>query len=129
MAEDSNLSFDSNLDSHIGWEFHHNKVFDKLNEVKKSYDFCDIWRVRNTKSKRFSLPQKHSSSLIQRKLDYMFISNSLQEFATMAEILIPISTDHSPVISLSKGKGCLRGKGFWKFNSSLTQDKEPYSSN
>ena len=112
MAEDSNLSFDSNLDSHIGWEFHHNKVFDKLNEVKKSYDFCDIWRVRNRKFKRFSLPQKHSSSLIQRKLDYMFISNSLQEFATMVGILIPISTDHSPVSLFQKEKAVSGVKDF-----------------
>ena len=40
----------------------------------------------------------------------------------MTEILTPISADHSPVLfSLSKEKGCLRGKGFWKFNSSLTE--------
>ena len=40
----------------------------------------------------------------------------------MTEILTPTSTDHSPIIfSLSKEKGCLRGKGFWEFNSSLTK--------
>ena len=42
----------------------------------------------------------------------------------MTEILTPISTGYSPVLfSLSKGKDCLRGKGFWKFNSSLTKDQ------
>ena len=42
----------------------------------------------------------------------------------MTEILTPISTDHSPVIfSLSKENDCLRGKGFWKYNSSLTKDQ------
>ena len=42
----------------------------------------------------------------------------------MTEILTPISTDHSPVFfSLSKGKECLRGKGFWKFNNYLTKDQ------
>ena len=25
----------------------------KLTEFKETYDLCDIWRVRNTKSKRF----------------------------------------------------------------------------
>ena len=39
---------------------------------------------------------------------------------TTTEILTPISTDHSPVLfSLSKGKDCLRGKGFF----SLTKDQ------
>ena len=54
----------------------------------------------------------------------MFISNTVQESVTMAGILTLISTDHFPVLfSLSKGKGCLRGKRFWKFNSFLAKDQ------
>ena len=76
------------------------------------------------KSRRFAFVQKHSSVFIQCRLDYIFISNTLQELVTTTEILTPISTDHSPVLfSLSKGNDCLRGKGFWKFNSSLTKDQ------
>ena len=60
---------------------------------------------------------------LQRRLDYIFISNTLQELVTTTEILTPISTDHCAVIfSLSKGNDCLRGKGFWKFNSFITKD-------
>ena len=53
----------------------------------------------------------------------MLILNTLQEFVTMTEILTPFSTDHSLVLfSLSKQKTTIRGKGLWKFNSSLTKD-------
>ena len=46
-----------------------------------------VWRVRSTKSDRFTFAQKHSSGFIQlRRLDYMFILNNLQEFVTMTEI-------------------------------------------
>ena len=77
------------------------------------------------KSKRFTFAQKHSSGFIQPRLEDMFISNTLQESVTMTEIRIPVSTDHSPVLfSLSKEKGCFRGKGIWKFNSSLTKDQD-----
>ena len=87
------------------------KPLAKLIELKESYDLCDIWRVRNMKSRQFTFTQQHSSGFIQHRLDYIFISNTLQELVTMTEILIPISTDHSPVIlSLSKGNDCLRGK-------------------
>ena len=42
----------------------------------------------------------------------------------MTEIPTPISKDRSPVLfSLSKEKSTIRGKGFWKFNSSLTKDQ------
>ena len=54
----------------------------------------------------------------------MLILNTLQEFVTMTEILTPISTDYSLVLlSLSKEKTTIRGKGLWKFNSSLTKDQ------
>ena len=76
------------------------------------------------KSRQLTFTQQHTLGFIQRRLDYIFISNTLQELVTTTEILTPISTDHSPVIfSLSKENDCLRGKGFWKFNSSLTKDQ------
>ena len=75
------------------------------------------------KSKWFNFTQKHSSGFIQHRLDSMFILNTLQEFVTTRNILTPISTDHSPVLSLSKRKSYVRDKGFCKFNSSLTKDQ------
>ena len=30
------------------------KSLAKLNELKEAYDLCDIWRIRNTKAKRFT---------------------------------------------------------------------------
>ena len=76
------------------------------------------------KFKWFTFTQKHLSGFIQGRLDYIFISNAPQKLVTTTEILTPISNDHSPVLLyLSKGKECLRSKGFWKSNSSLTKDQ------
>ena len=73
-------------------------------------------------SKAFFFRQKHSSCFIQRRLDNILISNTLQEFVTMTETLILIH--HSLVLfCLSKEKTTIRGKGFWKFNSSLIKDQ------
>ena len=100
------------------------KTLAKLIELKESYVLCDIWRVRNMKFKRFIFAQKHSSGFIQCRLAYLFISNTLEEFLAMTEILTPILTDHSHVLfSYSKEKGCLTGKGIWTFNSSLIKDE------
>ena len=113
MAGDFNLLFDSKLDAQGGNPTMKKKSLAKLIELKESYDLCDIWRVRNMKSRRFTFTQKHSSGFIQRKLDYIFISNTLQELVNTTEILTPISTDNSPVLfSLSKG-----------YDSSLTKDQ------
>ena len=54
-----------------------------------------------------------------------FISNGLQEFSSTADILTPISTDHSTVFfSLSQKKGVIRSEGFWKFNSFSIKDQK-----
>ena len=122
--EGFNLFFNSKLEAQSGNPTLKKKSLAKLIEFKETYDLCDIWRVRNTKSKRFTFTQKHSSGFTQRRLDYILISNTLQEFVTMTDILTPISTDHSPVLfSLSKEKTTIRGTGLWKFNSSLTKDQ------
>ena len=84
------------------------KSLGKLIKLKEFYDLCDIWRVRNMKSRQFTFTQKQSSGFIQHRLDSISILNTLQELVTTTEILTPISTDHSPVIfSLSKGNDCL----------------------
>ena len=124
MAGYFNLFFDSKLEAQGGNPTSIKKSLAKLIEFKETYDLCDIWRVRNTKSKRFTFTQKHFSGFIQRRLDYILISNTLQEFVTMTDILTPISTNHCPVLfSLSKENFTIRGIGLWKFNSSLTKDQ------
>ena len=113
MARGFNLIFDTKLDAQGGNPTMKEKSLAKLIEPKESYDLCDIWRVRNMKSRQFTFTQQHCSGFIQRRLHYIFISNNLQELVTTTEILTPISTDHSPVIfSLSKGNDCFSGKGF-----------------
>ena len=52
------------------------KPIAKFIEFKEKFDFCDIWRIRNPKTKRFTFRQKHVSGLIQRRLHHFCISNS-----------------------------------------------------
>ena len=74
--------------------------------------------------KQFTFRQKHASGFIQRRLDYFFISNSIQDVITHADFFAALSTDHSPVtISISKSKNRIHGHAFCKFNSSLLSDQ------
>ena len=124
MGENFNLFFNPKLDAQGGNPTIKKKSLAKFMELKESYELCDIWRVRNTKSRRLTFTLKYSSGFIHSRLDYIFISNTPQELVTTTEILTPISTDHFPVFfSLSKEKKCVRGIEFLKFNSSLTKDQ------
>ena len=51
MARGFNLIFDTKLDAQGGNPTMKEKSLAKLIEPKESYDLCDIWRVRNMKSR------------------------------------------------------------------------------
>ena len=125
MAGDFNLFFVNSLEASGGSPTLKKKSIAKVIEITEKYNLCDIWRIRNPTSTRFTYRKNHFSGFIQRRLDYIFISNKLQESIHLTDILPAFSTDHSPVlISLKKSQDITLGKGFWKFNGSLVQDED-----
>ena len=54
------------------------------------------------------------------RLDYLFISNNMQESVKNVKVLNALSTDHSPLFcSFLNLTNNSRGRGLWKFNNSL----------
>ena len=79
--------------------------------------------VTRTKSVLLFDKKSRFNETIHRRLDYIFLSNSLQEYTRKVEILPSLLSDHSPVfLVLDKDKEAKRGRGLWKFNNSLLQD-------
>ena len=77
------------------------------------------------KIKRFTFRQQHISGFIQRRLDYFFVANLLQESVNKTDVLAAFSTDHSPLLfSQDLCKDESRGKGLWKFNNSLSMNSD-----
>ena len=48
-------------------------------ELNETLELCDIWRIRNPKKRKYTFGQKQLSRIIQRRLDYIFISQNFQE--------------------------------------------------
>ena len=48
-------------------------------EIIENFELCDNWRIQNPTEKRFTFHQNHISGYIQRRLDYFFVPNKLQE--------------------------------------------------
>ena len=83
-------------------------------------DLRDLWRIRNPKEKSYTFRQQHLSGLIQRRLDYSFLSLSFQELIQKSAFLNAFSTDHYPVFcSIEACSQFEKGSGLWKFNNSL----------
>ena len=97
LAVDFNFIFDTSLESYGGKPTLKKKYIAKFIELKEKFDLCDIWRIRNPKTKRFTFRQKHVSVLIQRRLDHIYISNSMQVSVKNTDGLVSLLTDHSPI--------------------------------
>ena len=90
---DYNLIFDINLDSSGGKPCLKLSSVSNVCSISEDFDLIDIWRIRNPHKKQFTYRQK--TPLIQRRLDYFFISNQLQESVVSIDIIPAICTDHS----------------------------------
>ena len=124
FAGDFNISFSSKLEARAGKPILKRKSITKIVHIKETLDICDIWRIRNLKPQNFTLRHNNSTGFIERRLDYIFISNCLQKFVNYTDVLPAISTDHSPVlISLSNDDSDNNGRGLWKYNSSSVYDE------
>ena len=123
LGGDFNVIFVISLESLGGDPCLKKKSIAKLIQIKEKFDLCDIWRIRNPKIKCFTFQQQHIPGFIQRRLDYFFLSNLLQELVNKTDILAAFSTDHSPLLfSLKLRTDENRGKGLWKFNNSLSMN-------
>ena len=101
------------------------KSLNNLNNMITQFDLCDIWRVRNPQTKRYTYRTK--KLLYQSRLDYWMISNSIQDIITVTDIISSLYSDHSAIILGAKLlKNDNRGKGYWKFNSSLLKQRSLY---
>ena len=94
-------------------------------KIKEKFNLCEIWRIRNPKIKHFTFRQQQISEFIQRRLDYFFVANLLQEFVNKTDVLTAFTTDHSSLLfSLDLRKDENRGKGLWKFNNYLGMNSD-----
>ena len=65
LARDFNVFFNTNLQCSGGNPSFKQKSIAKLIEIIETFNLCDIWRIRNPKTKRFTFRQQHCSGFIQ----------------------------------------------------------------
>ena len=98
------------------------KFVEHIEEIKDVFNLHDIWRTKSPQTKSFTWSQK--SPFIFWRLDYSFISNSLQASIKDVDNIATIRTDHSAILlhlqEFEEGK---RSTGFWKMNISLLTDE------
>ena len=93
MERDFNLYFDIALQTDGGNPELKINSLSKLLAMMQENDLCDIYRIRNPDEKCFTWRSRNP--FLQRRLDYFFISDFLQDLVETADILPSVQSDHS----------------------------------
>ena len=120
LSRDFKVTLDPALDCLEGNPFLKESV-EFLEDIMRENNLVDIWRIRNLDCKKFTWREK--SPIIQRRLDYLLPSDTLQEDIVKSDTVTAIKTDHLAItleIDSLDDQQCR--PYFWKFNNSLLED-------
>ena len=124
IGGDFNICLNPILDKKGGTIEHGSKAAEKLLSVMEEFNLVDIWRLINHDSLRYTRREMTRRGLVQSRLDYWLISNHILYDYHNQEISPGLKSDHSLVsLSLKIRDSQIKGRGFFKFNSSLLKDR------
>ena len=96
------------------------KYSETLKNICEEFALIDIWRIRNPKTQKLIRRQNSRSGIVQSRLDYFLISESISYLVKNTKINLGLCSDHSLIgIELELTVTGRRGRGLWKFNNDL----------
>lgn len=122
LCGDWNTVQNQNLDTKHYMRDNNVRARDRVNRLKEEYELVDPWRVNNPNKRQFTWFQRNPTKMA--RLDYFFISADIMARTDKTEIKPGYRSDHSIINLDLKINNQSRGKGFWKFNTSLLHDQE-----
>ena len=126
LIGDFNCLADPALDKRGGDPTSGSTGFPNLLSVLTDMDLEDLWRIRNPDKKTFSREGNTRDGLVRTRIDNCYSSTLLRPYIQSIDYLeFPLENlDHKAIfISLSDPDTLPPGKGYWKLNTSLLQNK------
>ena len=123
IGGDYNLVFDIDKDKSGGCATTNVKAQNSVKKYMDLLEMCDVWRVKHPELREYTW-RRRKPSLIQCRLDFFLLSQSMVNMVQNTKIGTSFRSDHSIVtltINLDKVQ---RGPGYWKLNCALLKEKE-----
>jgi exonuclease III len=121
LAGDFNLVLNLNIDKHGGQRKTNVRCQHTLQSWMNNNNMTDIWRAKNPYIRKYTW-MSNTKPKVMCRLDFFLISDNLQGYYQHTDIIPGFRSDHSCTTLTLKTTENKRGRGYWKFNSSLTKD-------
>ena len=120
LAGDFNCIPDLMMDSKTGAQnYNHSQGIQELSQTIHSLGLVDAWRLQNPQTHRFTWHNKRNFSV--SRIDRIYKSSLLSAVSRNDILACPFS-DHDLVVAFLDSSKNIRGKGYWKLNTSHLQD-------
>jgi exonuclease III len=123
ISGDFNMVQNVHMDKHGGNLKTNFKCQSEIKSWMETNDISDIWRIKNPNTRKFTWVSNTTPKVMSR-LDYFLMSDNLQGLYKDTSIVPGYMTDHSCTTLTLEIPDCTRGKGLWKFNSTLTKEEK-----
>jgi hypothetical protein len=125
LGGDLNLYLDPKMDKKGGkYIDKRSKYEENLVNTMNELDLIDSWRTCNPNVERYTWRENTRNGIVQSRLDYFICPLSKIYDVKKTTIEISMYSDHNPItLQLYIKNQQTRGKGFWKFNTSLLTDE------
>ena len=104
--------------------FHNNtNAKEVVEDMMDHYYLKDIWRIHYPDQKEYSW-FKRGNVFKASRIDFALVSGGLDQKVKHSTYLASLKTDHRALFMTVDMEYSERGRGFWKMNTSLLQEKE-----
>ena len=122
ICGDWNLVQNQTLDTKFYLRNNNIKAREKVNTIKEQYDLCDPWRICNPQKRQYTWFQSNPKKM--SRLDFYLVSGDIMTLTSKTDIKPGYRSDHSIINLTLTICNDVRGKGFWKLNTSLLRDPD-----
>ena len=121
ICGDWNLVQNFKLDT-FGYQRENNLKAKKIvSEMQLLLDLEDVWRINHEKSRKYTWFSSKTPRQMAR-LDFFLTTPDIHSKLKNSAIIPGYRTDHSALTLELQLNNTIRGKGFWKFNTSLLRE-------
>ena len=123
IGGDYNLVLDVSIDKSGGLNRTNVKAQSCVKEFMELLELNDAWRVKHPNLREYTW-RRRKPTVVQCRLDYFLVSQSLMNNIKYINIGTSFMSDHSIVYMSFELEGVARGPGYWMLNCSLLYEKE-----
>ena len=91
-------------------------------QLKSDIKICDLWRTVNPQGKAYIYIPPGDRNVGSR-IDYIMSTDALKIIVSSVDIITAPVPDHKAVVATFKHSNTRRGKGYWKINNSILNNK------